>query len=300
MYEMYSDYENRLEEFEAYIEELKAQLREYEILVKEKNYQISKLMEEIAIMQGKNIPFKSHEQTRGPPSGLVSAPPAYDVKVSVQQRQKATPNSGSVLTAKPVPVQSHKKKGSSHRELPPTHPFYKGPNQQAKKAGPLSHSPPPPPPPTRTPPKNNPPPQPTRSPSMNSPPPQSSNKQPPHLLSSSPPRSPPMQPPNLRPPQIAVPQQQLPQINIPQHQQSYAAPPQAQYSEKPQYDPNYVPRPSATYSHSTGILTRICPQCNAMGFAIKEVEDKSQILSYIPKRIYAKKKVCTKCFYEFK
>ena len=44
---------------------------------------------------------------------------------------------------------------------------------------------------------------------------------------------------------------------------------------------------------------RVCPSCGASGFAIKEVEDKSKIVSYIPKPIYAKKKVCTKCGYEF-
>ena len=44
---------------------------------------------------------------------------------------------------------------------------------------------------------------------------------------------------------------------------------------------------------------RECPKCGAFGFAIKEVEDKSRLLSYIPRRIYAKKHVCTKCFYEW-
>jgi len=44
---------------------------------------------------------------------------------------------------------------------------------------------------------------------------------------------------------------------------------------------------------------RVCPSCGASGFAIKEVEDRSKIVSYIPKPIYAKKKVCTKCGYEF-
>jgi len=44
---------------------------------------------------------------------------------------------------------------------------------------------------------------------------------------------------------------------------------------------------------------RVCPNCGASGFAIKEIEDKSKIISYIPKPIYAKKHVCTKCSYEF-
>ena len=44
---------------------------------------------------------------------------------------------------------------------------------------------------------------------------------------------------------------------------------------------------------------RVCPNCGASGFAIKEVEDKSKIISYIPKPQYAKKNVCTKCGFEF-
>ncbi|MHA1149067.1 MAG: hypothetical protein ACTSR8_12585 [Promethearchaeota archaeon] len=42
-----------------------------------------------------------------------------------------------------------------------------------------------------------------------------------------------------------------------------------------------------------------CPNCGASAFNIKEVEDRTKILSYIPKPIYAKKNVCTKCGYEF-
>lgn len=42
-----------------------------------------------------------------------------------------------------------------------------------------------------------------------------------------------------------------------------------------------------------------CPNCGASAFNIKEVEDRSKIISYIPKPIYAKKNVCTKCGYEF-
>jgi len=36
-----------------------------------------------------------------------------------------------------------------------------------------------------------------------------------------------------------------------------------------------------------------------MGFAIKEVDDRTRIISYTPRRIYAKKKSCTKCRYEW-
>ncbi len=44
---------------------------------------------------------------------------------------------------------------------------------------------------------------------------------------------------------------------------------------------------------------KICPNCGATGFAIKEVEDKTKIISYIPKPQYAKKNICTKCGFEF-
>ena len=55
--------------------------------------------------------------------------------------------------------------------------------------------------------------------------------------------------------------------------------------------------PTSTTEVGTG--RRICPNCGAFGFAIKEIEDKSKIVSYIPKPIYAKKMHCTKCGYEF-
>lgn len=57
-----------------------------------------------------------------------------------------------------------------------------------------------------------------------------------------------------------------------------------------------------TYYASDGdfaITKRQCPNCGAAGFAIKEVEDRTKLLSYVPRRIYAKKRVCTKCRYEF-
>ncbi len=44
---------------------------------------------------------------------------------------------------------------------------------------------------------------------------------------------------------------------------------------------------------------RKCPNCGAMGFSIKEVDDKTKIICYSPRRIYKKKKVCTKCRFEF-
>ena len=57
--------------------------------------------------------------------------------------------------------------------------------------------------------------------------------------------------------------------------------------------------PMRTTSVSGGTMKRICPECGAMGFAIKEVDDKSRVISYVPRRIYHKKMVCTKCRFEF-
>jgi len=54
--------------------------------------------------------------------------------------------------------------------------------------------------------------------------------------------------------------------------------------------------PTPAIGLGTGIR-RVCPNCGST--AIKEVEDKTKILSYIPKPIYAKKNICTKCGYEF-
>jgi chromosome segregation ATPase len=94
--------------------------------------------------------------------------------------------------------------------------------------------------------------------------------------------------------QLNPPQQQL---NPPQQQLN---PPQP---TNQQIDTIRVPNQqiSLATSPSTIISTnkRKCPKCGAMGFAIKEVNDKTRLISYVPRRIYAKKRVCTKCRYEF-
>ncbi|MFX1314607.1 MAG: hypothetical protein ACFE9T_01995 [Promethearchaeota archaeon] len=59
------------------------------------------------------------------------------------------------------------------------------------------------------------------------------------------------------------------------------------------------PTSPSTSSIVSSTMKRLCPNCGAMGFAIKEVDDKSKIISYVPRRIYAKKRVCTKCRFEF-
>jgi hypothetical protein len=52
-------------------------------------------------------------------------------------------------------------------------------------------------------------------------------------------------------------------------------------------------------SNENSLRKRQCPQCGAFGFAIKEMDDKTRILCYKPIKIYAKKRVCTKCRCEF-
>jgi regulator of replication initiation timing len=63
--------------------------------------------------------------------------------------------------------------------------------------------------------------------------------------------------------------------------------------------PKQQPVYSSTSEEDPRIMKRQCPNCGASGFAIREVEDKSKIISYVPRRIYAKKMVCTKCRFEF-
>ena len=70
------------------------------------------------------------------------------------------------------------------------------------------------------------------------------------------------------------------------------------YGVSPSFSsPTTTPSSSPSPSGSTG--RRVCPNCGATGFAVKEVEDRTRIISYIPKPIYAKKYVCTKCGFEF-
>ena len=98
------------------------------------------------------------------------------------------------------------------------------------------------------------------------------------------------------------------QSNIPinppayQNQQLHAPPTPPAYATQQSY-PTPEPKQQAPSSYpsteSDGPIKRMCPNCNASGFAIKEVEDKSKLLSYIPKLIYAKKRICTKCGFEF-
>jgi hypothetical protein len=69
------------------------------------------------------------------------------------------------------------------------------------------------------------------------------------------------------------------------------------FSTSPSLTPTVTSTPSPSVQAGSG--RRLCPNCGASGFAVKEVEDKTRIISYIPKPIYAKKLVCTKCGFEF-
>ena len=59
------------------------------------------------------------------------------------------------------------------------------------------------------------------------------------------------------------------------------------------------PEVSFSLNEDPRINKRVCPNCGAMGFAIREVDDKTKVISYNPRRMYAKKKSCTKCRYEW-
>ncbi len=94
-------------------------------------------------------------------------------------------------------------------------------------------------------------------------------------------------------------------------QESYTPPPP---SSERSYTPPVLPpkqqsfnlpslsekvKDSFSPSEDSRINKRVCPNCGAMGFAIREIDDKSKVISYTPRRIYAKKKACTKCRYEW-
>jgi len=87
-------------------------------------------------------------------------------------------------------------------------------------------------------------------------------------------------------------------------QESYTPPPplSSEQSYAPPTPPPIPPKqPASSFSLSEDprINKRQCPNCGAMGFAIREIDDKTKVLSYSPRRMYAKKKACTKCRYEW-
>lgn len=74
------------------------------------------------------------------------------------------------------------------------------------------------------------------------------------------------------------------------------------YPDQNSYTPKTPPQQMSSKStpDTDTTMKRQCPNCGASGFAIKEVDDKTTVLAYGQRRIYAKKKVCTKCRFEFK
>ncbi|MFX1376282.1 MAG: hypothetical protein ACFFA0_10745 [Promethearchaeota archaeon] len=106
----------------------------------------------------------------------------------------------------------------------------------------------------------------------------------------------PSPPPRLNPPPQS---NQGSLTSLPTHpQQDYPSSYPSQDSYTPPPTPQHMVQTSPS-SEDGRINKRLCPECGAMGFAIKEVDDKTRIISYTPRRIYAKKKVCTKCRCEF-
>ena len=73
--------------------------------------------------------------------------------------------------------------------------------------------------------------------------------------------------------------------------------------KSPQVETIKVPKEIVTTVSPIDVNTRKnkrkCPNCGAAGFSIKEVDDKTRIITYAPRRMYMKKKVCTKCRVEF-
>jgi len=104
--------------------------------------------------------------------------------------------------------------------------------------------------------------------------------------------TPPTPPHELNPPSYPNQESFTPPPPPPQSLNAPSPPSQAQYT--PPTSTQYT-EPPISPSEDTRINKRVCPECGAMGFAIKEVDDRTRIISYNPQRIYAKKKVCTKC-----
>ncbi|MFX0004529.1 MAG: hypothetical protein ACFFAA_12620 [Promethearchaeota archaeon] len=85
----------------------------------------------------------------------------------------------------------------------------------------------------------------------------------------------------------------------PPSQESYTPPPIPKPPERSSTTQMNQRSPKITTDIDQRINKRQCPNCGAMGFAIREIDDKSNIISYVPRRIYAKKKSCTKCRFEW-
>lgn len=92
--------------------------------------------------------------------------------------------------------------------------------------------------------------------------------------------------------------QQL-KVQIQNLQQSLIPNPNTPLQLNPPQDVSDITQPIQPPTAKTTTMKRQCPNCGAYGFAIREIDDKNQIISYVPRRIYAKIKHCTKCGFEF-
>jgi chromosome segregation ATPase len=92
--------------------------------------------------------------------------------------------------------------------------------------------------------------------------------------------------------------QQL-KVQIQNLQQSLIPNPNTPLQLNPPQDVSHITQPIQPPTAKTTTMKRQCPNCGAYGFAIREIDDKNQIISYVPRRIYAKIKHCTKCGFEF-
>lgn len=90
-----------------------------------------------------------------------------------------------------------------------------------------------------------------------------------------------------------------PRPSTPPSQESYTPPPLPKPPASPIRPLSGQSAPTLADGTDPRVNKRECPNCGAVGFAIREIDDKSNIISYVPRRIYAKKKSCTKCRYEW-
>ena len=92
------------------------------------------------------------------------------------------------------------------------------------------------------------------------------------------------------------------QYYMPQPQVQYQAlQPQAQYNvpQHQQENQNTGYKAESYMPANVDLKKRECPRCGAIGPDINEMQDRSRIISYVPRRIYAKKFICKKCMQVF-
>ena len=109
-----------------------------------------------------------------------------------------------------------------------------------------------------------------------------------------------IQQPLTPPPVYNAPSNLSPDLNQNAQFTPMPIPPASTITASPIATPTTLAPPTSTPKSISPTMKRQCPNCGAFGFAIREIEDKNNIISYVPRRIYAKIKHCTKCGFEFK